>query len=73
MPEKPITPPKCPEPRVGYQTTEFWVSVVAALGAIAAQVAGLVPEPWGAVLAGVSSAAYAISRGLAKSGTTSGP
>jgi len=72
MPEKPIQPPDPPS-RTGFRTSEFLVTIAAAVAAILAQAAGFVPEPWGTVCAAASTAAYAISRGLAKSGTTSGP
>ena len=50
-----------------YLTSEFWVTV----GAVVAALAGVFPVNGrvGATLAVVSAAAYAISRGLAKSGT----
>jgi len=54
--------------KVGYTTTEFWATVLTSVGAVAAQIAGFLPDPWGAVVAGISTAAYAISRGLAKQG-----
>jgi hypothetical protein len=50
----------------GWKTTEFWVTTLATVGSLTAAVAGFVPGPWGLVAAGLSSAAYAISRGIAK-------
>lgn len=69
--QPPLPPPSNGKP--GVRTTEFYVSIIAAIAAILAQVSGLVPEPWGAICAAVSVAAYTISRGLAKSGTLTGP
>lgn len=46
----------------GVKTTEFWVTV----GAMATAVAQHVPAPWGWITMAVASAAYALSRGLAK-------
>lgn len=46
----------------GVRTTEFWVT----LAAMATAVAQHVPAPWGWVTMAVASAAYSLSRGLAK-------
>jgi hypothetical protein len=51
-----------------YRTSEFWGSVLAGVGALAAGVAGIVTGPVAVVAACASQAAYAISRGIAKSG-----
>lgn len=67
MPD-PIQPP--PPLKPGFETTEFWVSVLTAVATLGGQVAGLVPPPWGAIIAGIAAAAYTISRGLAKGGIT---
>jgi hypothetical protein len=55
------------ETRPFYYTSEFWITV----GAVIASLAGVFPVNGkvGSTLAVVSAAAYAISRGLAKSGT----
>jgi predicted acyltransferase len=50
----------------GYRTTEFAVTVLTAVGALAAALAGQLSPRWAAIAAAVSVAAYAISRGLAK-------
>lgn len=50
----------------GWRTTEFWVTVAADVGAIALAAEGALPHKYAAVLAAVSTAAYAVSRGLAK-------
>lgn len=49
-----------------FKSTEFWMAVLAGVGAVSAQAAGVVPEPFGAIVAAASGAFYAISRGLAK-------
>ena len=56
------------ETRPGIRTTELWITVATAVGAIAAASAGVLPERWAAIVAGIASVAYAISRGLAKHG-----
>ena len=55
--------------KAGWKTTEFWVTALSILGlVVSAASAGLSPK-WAAVGASVSTAAYAISRGLAKMNT----
>ncbi len=62
------------EARPGIITTEFWLSVLAAIGVV---VAGYVSDTFTTDLAWALGAgliaAYAISRGLAKSGSREGP
>lgn len=50
----------------GYQTTEFWVMVLATVGAIAASATDNLPPRYAAFASIVSAVAYQISRGLAK-------
>jgi hypothetical protein len=59
--------------RRGFETTEFYVSVLTALGALAAALAGELAPRWAAIAAAVSSAAYALARGWAKSAPPPGP
>jgi len=54
------------EIKSGYKTTEFWVTVLAGLGALLAGLAENVDSRWAIVAAALSAAAYAVSRGLAK-------
>lgn len=54
----------------GFKTTEFYVTVLTDIGLVAASVGGVLPSKWAAIAAGVAQAAYAISRGLTKSGAT---
>jgi hypothetical protein len=58
------------ETKPAYKTTEFWVSVGTSIGSIALAVADVLPTKWAAIATTVSTGAYAISRGLAKSGVT---
>lgn len=52
----------------GWRTTEFWISLLTSVGAVGAAIAGLpISAPVAAGVAAVSSVAYAISRGMAKS------
>lgn len=55
-------------PKPGIQTTELWVSVLTSVGALAAALAGQLSPRYAAIAAAVSSAAYAISRGITKHG-----
>lgn len=62
-----------PEVSPGTSTTEFWKSMVISIVGVALLVYGVVQhdtnaEQWGVILAGISTAGYAISRGLAKAG-----
>ena len=50
----------------GYQTSEFWVTNLAMVGALSAAFAGALPPKYAAVVIAVGQASYAISRGLAK-------
>lgn len=50
----------------GYLTTEFWVSLLTAVGAVTASAAGVLPSKYAALAATISTLAYALSRGLAK-------
>lgn len=50
----------------GYLTTEFWVAVLTSVGAIAADASNVLPPRYTALLVGLSTLAYSVSRGLAK-------
>lgn len=50
----------------GWKTTEFWVSLLTTVGAVGSGIVGFLPASTAAIVASVASAAYAISRGLAK-------
>lgn len=58
--------------RRGYQTTEFWITVLTVIGALAAALAGDLSPQYAAFATAISTAAYALSRGLTKTGGTSG-
>lgn len=53
----------------GIKTTELIVTVLTDVGLIAAALQGSLPAKWAGLAAAISTAAYAISRGLAKQGT----
>lgn len=53
----------------GYKTTELLVTVLTNIGVVAAALQGSLSPKWAAIAAAVSTAAYAIARGLAKQGT----
>ena len=50
----------------GYKTTEFWVTALSIAGLVASSVAASLSPRYAAMGVAVSSAAYAISRGLSK-------
>jgi len=50
----------------GWKTTEFWLTVLTGVGAVAAAEQGNLPDRYAAVAAAVSVAAYAIARSIAK-------
>ena len=52
----------------GVKTIGFWLTVASSLGAVAAQVGGLVPPPYGSIVLAASTLLYAISRGVVKNG-----
>lgn len=56
------------EPKPGYLTTEFYVSILTSVGAVIASIAGGLPDSMAAKVAMVSAAAYALSRAVAKVG-----
>jgi hypothetical protein len=51
----------------GTRTTEFWLTLLVNGAAVAGGLAHVLPGPWAAVAAAVATAAYSLSRGLAKS------
>ncbi len=53
-------------PKPGIKTTEFWIAILTAIGAISASASGVLPERLAGILATISGAVYALSRGLAK-------
>lgn len=55
--------------KVGWKTTEFYVTVLTDVGLVAAALGGVLSPKWAAMAAGVAQAAYAISRGLTKQGS----
>ena len=58
---------KAPPAKPGVLTTEFWISTLTTVGAIAFAVQGSLPPRYAAYAALASTIAYSISRGLAKS------
>jgi hypothetical protein len=58
------------ETKPGYLTTEFWVSILTGIY-MALNTTGIldeIPTKWSTIALAVVSAAYAVSRGQAKSG-----
>lgn len=53
----------------GYKTTEFYGSVAASVGSLAASIAGGLPPKYAAIVTSVSVGAYTLSRGIAKFNT----
>lgn len=52
--------------RKGVKTTEFWISVLTIIGSTAASFEGMLDPKYAAVVAGISSVAYTISRAISK-------
>ena len=50
----------------GLKSTEFWGTILASVGAIAASAGGMLPPVWAAAVVSLSTMAYTMSRGLAK-------
>lgn len=63
----------CAEVKPGWKTTEFWVSVLSALGAIITGAAGVIPPKYAVFAAAASAGFYSVSRGLAKTGSAAPP
>ena len=55
-----------PDIKKGFKTTEFWVTVLTVVGSAASGLAGIMDPKISGFMMALSSAAYAISRGLAK-------
>jgi hypothetical protein len=51
-----------------WRTSEFWITALTTVGAVAGALVGFVPVALAAGVAGLSGAAYAVARGLAKVG-----
>ena len=49
-----------------WRSTEFITALLTGLAAVAAQAAGVIPPPYGSLVATASGAFYALARGLAK-------
>jgi hypothetical protein len=67
--EKTVTVPVPVKPvpaKPGWQTTEFWVTVLTAVGATAAAATDNLPPRYAALASTIAVVAYALSRGLAK-------
>jgi hypothetical protein len=54
----------------GYKTTEFWVALLVIVGSFVATLAGNLPDRYAALASSVAGGLYALSRGLAKVGST---
>ena len=52
----------------GLKTTELWVTVATDVGILASALQGSLPPKWAAICAALANIAYALSRGLAKTG-----
>lgn len=52
----------------GYKTTEFAVTVLTAVGALVAALAGELTPRWAAIASAVSVSAYSLARGFTKAG-----
>ncbi|MBP9706775.1 MAG: hypothetical protein KBD78_03975 [Oligoflexales bacterium] len=50
----------------GLKTTEFWVTILTTIGAASASLSGVLDPKYAAIVAGIGSLAYSISRTIAK-------
>jgi hypothetical protein len=76
----PIQPPASapapvvlPDLKSGLKSTEFWLTALSSASALAAQYQGVIPEPWGIVLATGLAAVYTIVRAVLKYQSTQAP
>lgn len=54
----------------GWQTTEFWVTVLLNVGVVATALQGSLAPKWGAICSTITVAVYALARALTKTGAT---
>lgn len=52
--------------KAGYKTTEFWITLLSIIGLVTSSAAASLSPKYAAIGVAISTAAYAISRGLAK-------
>lgn len=52
--------------KVGWKTTEFYITLLVIIGAVVSSISGQLPDKYSAIAASIAGAAYALSRGLAK-------
>lgn len=52
----------------GWQTTEFWAALAAALGTVAASAKGWLQPEYSAIAVAIEAGAYALARALTKAG-----
>ena len=64
-------PPRAVRP--GWQTSEFWMTLLGHLGLFGGAVSGVLPPQYAALAAAASQVAYNLSRGLVKSGAAAAP
>ena len=56
-----------------YKTSEFWLSIIAALGVLSTSIADLYPGRWAAVATAIIVGLYSVARGVAKAGVPPAP
>ena len=61
-----VVPVKAAPATPGWKTTEFWVTVLTAVGATAAAATNNLPPRYATLASTIAVVAYALSRGLAK-------
>lgn len=54
--------PTSSSPTAGVKSSEFWLTLITVLGSLGAQVQGVIPEPWGTIVAAVLTAVYTVAR-----------
>src|SRR3982750_1094226 len=56
-----------------YKTSEFWLSIIAALGVLITSMADLYPGRWAAAATAIIIGLYSVARGVAKAGVPPTP
>ena len=51
-----------------WKTSEFWLTALTTVGAVGGAIVGIVPASVAGIIGAVANGAYAVARGLSKSG-----
>lgn len=56
------------ETRVGWKTTEFWITAIVSVLDVLGMAAGMLPPEHGSVILAIVNASYNVARGISKHG-----